>query len=464
MLEYVAFLITLLWFRFNAAIGSFVWGSTRNKRSKQYDDTVEHVSATSKSKTTDLSPIDVQQSRFTMTFGYLFNTPLNKQKLLASLQKLLTIYPQIGGVLIPKGHLLENQHENPSVEITFTRQLVPAPNAQDQYTEFKKYHCEEVPKDFPITPNQKLVSICVTTFSDQKTFLSVCLNHGVTDAQGFTRIMQSWGELYRGQTISEEPYVKTLEIQNKGPVTDEQALQSGWYDEIFVHNMYNTLKLMSMGCVMKHYYFSKNEIETYKKRIAQESGYKHLQGRIVSTNDILCALFWRTMAQCNKHVLMDEQFSLIFTLNYRTKYPNVPANYLANAITHVYLSLPKKKLLQLELSQLVLLVRNAVDEYDQKKIEHSLNYFDQKLLKYGYIGLADVGSYELRNGILITNFTKFDAYRTQFEDFPERFVLPPTSMPNIHTVINQKSGGIEWIMSATKEASEELDKIDIKNL
>ncbi|KAL0485099.1 apolipoprotein A [Acrasis kona] len=68
---------------------------------------------------------------------------------------------------------------------------------------------------------------------------------------------------------------------------------------------------MTMGCFMNHRVFTVEEVERIKSQVRQDC--QDLHGRVISTNDILSAHYWKVMAEVNDHVSPESDATIRLT-------------------------------------------------------------------------------------------------------------------------------------------------------
>jgi hypothetical protein len=94
-----------------------------------------------------------------------------------------------------------------------------------------------------------------------------------------------------------------------------------------------------------------------------KNGKADLKDRIVSTNDVLCAHMWKLSAVVREEDSLDELYNFGEVINFR-KILGMGKNYPWNACTTGSTQkLTRKTLLESDLSEIVVLIRNLADSY-----------------------------------------------------------------------------------------------------
>ena len=93
------------------------------------------------------------------------------------------------------------------------------------------------------------------------------------------------------------------------------------------------------------------------------NGKTDLKGRIISTNDVLCAYMWKISAMVREDDPLDQIYSFGEVVNFR-RILNMGNNYPWNAATRITLNnLTRKMVLDSDLSEIAVLLRNLAESF-----------------------------------------------------------------------------------------------------
>jgi len=148
---------------------------------------------------------------------------------------------------------------------------------------------------------------------------------------------------------------------------------------------------------------------------------------IVSTNDIMTALFWKLKAVLNNPYRFNDPIICSLVINTRAWLPDrVPKNYFGNALSFLCLSKKRGDLIDADLSQVVYWVRETITKLKKEDFEMDLHWYPH-VTKHGVDNLLlfyarwAVDGYEYSNAryimdrdLMISNLAKLPTLNVDF--------------------------------------------------
>lgn len=284
-----------------------------------------------------LPPPDVQQCRFVRSFLFLYEQELDLGLLLQGFRDAMREFPHVGGVLQQRfskeGAKERNglqemwvEHSAPRVEFVVVRYDDTTLPEELKGMDIGAASCDAanwqsmsspINCDSPAALGVPLARIQVTYFDNPlagapvRTAVSLFLSHGIGDANSalyFTRFWAAATRKHAGvSSFDEEP----LPNMDKSPlaaeppvahVTAQRALQVGWRKACSIAVVWRFMRyswLHAKPCHAVYFYqrvFTCEEVSLLKDHVRRVAGAR-LKGRVLSTNDVITALFfkWRCL-------------------------------------------------------------------------------------------------------------------------------------------------------------------------
>ncbi|CAG8638949.1 3084_t:CDS:2, partial [Dentiscutata heterogama] len=326
------------------------------------------------------------------------NNFMNIQKLLASLEEVLTDYYPLAGTLKsePDGRSIIDCNDR---GVKFI--IAECSDITINQLENKKWEHSAIPHELlPSSPIPNKIDPILfiaqhTTFADGSVALGVYMHHQIIDGFGCYTFMKNWGRKARFEQI--DP-----------PIHDRSLLKASGNPPTHVPHEYFIMKPRSektsniqkspatSSLTTKIFHFSQDNlkrlIDYYSIGISNENW--------ISTSDALIAHIWRTSTRARKIDLNTEVFCGIAIDGRDILIPPIPKNYYGNTTFHLRLKMDVFQLINGTPSSVALQIRKAVTNMNNSHIRSIIDWIEQQPDKS-----LIMPSFML-NDIAITNWSK----------------------------------------------------------
>uniref|UniRef100_A0A914W7R7 Uncharacterized protein n=1 Tax=Plectus sambesii TaxID=2011161 RepID=A0A914W7R7_9BILA len=216
--------------------------------------------------------------------------------------------------------------------------------------------------------NGELLTVRVTTLTDQSVILGVGMHHSLADATGTFNFIRSWADAARGLEIAKpnRDRNRLLGVSTSSPLSahPEYALMP--------ENPapFPTLPPLTAATFL----FNRDALDSLKAEALKEVAHLTNQPRLLSTNDALCGLILRCVYRADSVAAQDIKFGM--AVNGRSRLnPPLPDNYFGNVNFFAFASISKQKLLASDgLGYAATAVRNSVDHMTNEYMVDALNW------------------------------------------------------------------------------------------
>ena len=293
-------------------------------------------------------------------------------------------------------------------------------------------------------------------------------HHSTSDAAGWTGLIRSWAKhtaaATQGSTITPN---QSFEISDRSPlfqisydlalenceqlvkVEDPTVLTNAL--QVALNN--NSRKATPMDTVNSFWYFSPERLRALK--IAAQSTEETPSW--VSTNDALCALFWRHLVIARKLTTYDTT-SFQTPCNIRGRLsPKLHRDYVGNAVVHAHLSYPIEELCSknLSLPTIASAIQKAIDRIDEPLVRNVWGIIDS-------LPTMRSARYNInpRVGVFMSTLADYDWYGFDWGTHMGRMARLRNPMVNqvagVTVQPRLRDGGLEIFASLEPEVFEQL--------
>mmetsp|Transcript_47919 Transcript_47919/g.113891 ORF Transcript_47919/g.113891 Transcript_47919/m.113891 type:complete len:615 (+) Transcript_47919:85-1929(+) len=394
---------------------------------------------------TRLSPFDIWESRFPLVIAFVYkdSSKLDFGRLASSLSKLLIKYPAIGGVYRKQGQSILVEHPEPRVEFILG---TPEHDRHDDWSRglFSQVVQASISCGMPVKEGRPLFEVRLTPITGGRCILSACISHGLADMHSIVRLMHDWAKITQGKAdeVLKKAVVSDRSALLEGPDADpemcEQAATEamGWLEKPLLSTMVGTsMSVVSHKSTVREFYFSLDNIEKLKAVVRSGRAWKTFQerGLKLSAHDVLTALLWRGSALIRAGS-PETVWPLTVVVNWRGRMQEITDEYWGNATTQPWKSFTKHQVMQMDLSEAALHVREIGDisDSDIKQIQARLSRIQRQKGAKGFIDITGPMTF-LGRGVYISNFSKFsEMYEADFGGgSPEVVRMPQPPIPGV---------------------------------
>lgn len=452
-----------------------------------------------------LCGIDAWLTHYPLDYSYYYDYQIDPQLLTVALSKLLGKIPQLGGRYSSEEDFEGNvvfgiNYRNPVVMFTFGHGAAGAkpnfdPKAVDERDWYDNF-CEGVHSGngiLPLPQGMSLFRPTLTHFDDGTSMLSIGGTHGFCDGDGFYKIMRCWAaemrdEKYEVPTCSRSSLLRVRkwnELQKDGTTKlknlQEDDVVLGKSVHATFSNLYeywSRLWLPQWPCrfyTVRSIKFTKADMNALKASVLKGNSGEKLKGMRLSTNDIVCGLFWKLRATINNGYSLTDPIKVVQVINTRKWLPEIiPKNYCGNALCMMVTEKRRCDLIQGDLSDAVYAIRSAVTALNAADMEKDM-LMHNLLLKNGmpmfhnnlFSWVTKEGGYVMDRDLFISNLLKLDSMTCDFgSGNPIR-----VKFHNNHELVTcyylfkwePDSSVMEWTMTVPVMDTEFYDKVKFKD-
>jgi len=302
----------------------------------------------------------------------------------------------------------------------------------------------------------------------RKTALSLSIEHIVADASSVSMFMGLFGDALSGkkdgQILPRQdalPLFKHVYSMNSERIDDftysyfdPTASFSFFRCQCF--NYFESKLKINGKIIAKEVTIGRKQLDDLKNRVVNEN--ELLKNEIVSSNDILCAIMWKSVAVGDAKLNRFSNDKLIIqrsVASFRDRCSFVSSNYFGNAFGIIFNSMTKKQLLQSKISDLVLFMKQTTKktvsnpQFWEDKIEEMVQrYFDPYQIDYGFPAFEGNDNY-----MGVTNWVK--PIETISKHFSDNCFLGvsalPMPIPHVNKIIpvstSDPEGGFRLVLS-----------------
>jgi len=350
-----------------------------------------------------LSPIDhvfTGAGSYPIEFVFAYNKTINEQKLLSSFKETIAFFPPMQSMLVKqegrywfhqdeKGFHFEVVEQNISFEETGKREIFIDPVSTEE--------------------GQPLVRIRLTQ-TPKGSVLGVSISHCIADGYSYFFFLARWARIYHRKTIIPPSHQRELLIMQSD---EEEAISS---DELLANTgLFLGEKRTDIRRDNLVWETIKYNKETLKSLL--DSAQKLCDVRL-SHNDVIVASLWKKyMKQWNTQ--SDDHLTYISCpFDFRRLLPDFPKTYFGNAVTMASTPLPYDKLLDANLAELAILVRNRIGSIKEEYIREGLKTLYNLTQKEGFSINERIHVCDPKNGLLVTNLSRLPVKDIEFNAGP----------------------------------------------
>lgn len=452
----------------------------------------------------ELTPFDVWESRFPLPLVLIYQPGRapSVETLVEGLEKLLAIYPSLGGRVRLEGGwgkdkaVVRFDKYIPGTASRGRCKLILGPvedekgyrNSDWERGLFQEKWIGSVAVGLPIVTGKALFEVRLTPFANGGAALSACASHGLVDMQSMAQVMTDLAKLCRKEEVADHhdeslDYVmlrKNLVLPDSIRTHHSNRDPEGTEIPGFVEKMYmNMVKEMLPTAIAKtevrSFTFTRADVLALKAVVQGGRAWKCFQekGYRLSAHDVITAIIWQSLAAVHPYH-PQQDWGLVVIVNWRGKSHRIPLNYFGNATISPKTSRTMKELLhEMDLSECALIVRE-LGNVSAEEVEHLIVRKNQ--IQHGDGSQGEQGSSDIDRlinlsanandggcGVFISNFSKFDLYDVDFGDGrPDVVRFPHPPLPGFCYAYNSADGGsdINVVVTVFEEDSKRLFGID----
>lgn len=324
-----------------------------------------------------------------------------------ALSRLLAKVPIIGGVLCKIDETTMGiDHSNPQIDFLYGESdLIPSidPNDQKKPNWYMKYTRGgnfgfPYPKGKPVFKATLIHYPNLKKNGEKATLIAIGSSHSLHDGEAFFMIMRCWGNEIRGISDYEIPnfdrsklIIKPNEIKDFKPNT---VILGQNFELSTAPYFWNKSAIPpSRYWVPYVWNFTIDDINALKQTALQGSKGEQLKKMVVSTNDIITALFWKLRGLLNRNYEFRHPVLCVLVINTRTWMPErYNKNHLGNGLAFLMLTKTRQEIIDADFSEVVYWVRERISQLKKEDFENDLH-------KYAHItkhGIDRIYAYHTR--------------------------------------------------------------------
>ncbi|XP_026429777.1 omega-hydroxypalmitate O-feruloyl transferase-like [Papaver somniferum] len=236
---------------------------------------------------------------------------------------------------------------------------------------------EKLVYDINGVKNPPLLVAQVTKFKCGGFCLGLSMDHIIFDGIGAMEFMNSWGEVTRGLSISNPPFLDRTLLKAGIPPNVKFA---HFFEQIIDRS--NTLALLEKEMhVKKSFVFHMEKLEQLKKIAMEDEVLEKC-----TTFETLAGFMWRAQIK-SLRLHPDQQVRVLFTVDGRSKLdPPLPKGFFGNAAMLMSCQSSARKILDNPLSSTVQKIQEKIkmvtDDYIRSRIDYFEEQHERKPLTY----------------------------------------------------------------------------------
>lgn len=433
---------------------------------------------------TILSNFDTVNAAIELLYCYSFKKPLNHEKLEKSINQVVSIIPEINGVL--KKEIIQGspttgmsiKHSKDEIKIRFkeidnkaTEESIMSCGKPEG--EFKKISLKKGAILHSLVDHIKVTgSLALPMIYDEKVLaithlylknldisvLSVSINHSICDAAAFSYFMDTWGKIYGGKLDE----VNDLKV--------DRTIFKAKKDEKFMNKVLKKEDLVKIGRAYPfsgadmwtfnklftpfNVYFSKKRIEEMKKVVIDETGTK----KRISTHDVISAHYMKMLSYIRDD-LNTKNYPFVCHINFRKKFKDCEEYYFGNGVTTLGFDITRREIMSSSFATLALKVRDLVDSLEEKDIQNVINYHYENKFPLPTV------PYNFTYGTIANDWRILERKLPQFGDSEclRWFSPAKVALPNSFFLMNDPNGGVNVMSTFETVIFGRTKRLDLTN-
>jgi len=339
---------------------------------------------------TPLTAIEAWLCHTPVDYSLFWDYEINCEEAKQALSRVLAKIPIIGGVFCEiDSTTMGIDHSNPQIDFLFAEtDLVPTIDYKERdkpnwYMKFTRGGNVgfPYPKGKPVFKATLIHYPNPKKNGEKSSLLAIGSSHSLYDGEAFFVIMRCWGNEIRGIHEYDVPnfdrsklILKPDEVKDFKPGTT-----------ILGKNFELTTKLFSWykGAIppSRHWTpylwkFTIDDINALKQTALSGSQGEQLKKTVVSTNDIITALFWKVRGLLNRDYEFKHPVLCVMVINTRAWLPErFNKNHCGNGLSFLILTKTRQQLIDADFSQVVYWVREKIAAIKKEDFENDLHMY-----------------------------------------------------------------------------------------
>jgi len=377
-----------------------------------------HGSSTASSQ--PLNGFDLKGHHELFPHSFVYETVLDEEKLIDSLQQMLRINPYFSGRIIShekaSGRVILN---NGGAEFSVERikKAIPKYGINNPLKKDAEYFCPLV-NTVGFSEETPLLRVKLFQFNDGS-ILSMTASHQLTDGVGLFEFMKDWAAVANGREPGFRGHDRftlthNFEGAEKSHLNRLRELANSGTGENRSANEVPITKIIRIS-------------QSLIRKIMEEQRSVLKSGAWVSAQDVLTALLWKNLINFDQ-IEKYERVSLLTAYNIR-RLLSLPPNYVGNAVTNRLIDFLVKDVMDLSVVGVARVLRESIESLKKEDCLNDLMFWD------GLLNEERKNTFFLRktipkNWIVINNLSKFGWDRVDFGGKPVWFDIP--AFPNVN--------------------------------
>ena len=296
----------------------------------------------------------------------------------------------------------------------------------------------------PVTtaPGESLASLKITEGKDGTT-IGFSLSHAVADGFTYFMILNALAAMMRETSKSGvAPIIATTPMNHVRQRLSAMASLAVHHNNdehqdlglrgFSVSNHRRDIPRTSIRYTQRHF--------TKKDLTALFQDFSDAPKRL-STNDMICAALWRDFARDFDQGSAD-RISLVAPFDFRRAYPDFPKNYAGNAVVLARVERERNGLINGDLTETALLIRDAVNSVNPAYVNHTINQLMSNQGTDQWAGLGYVHIVDPDAGLLITNLSRMSFASLDFGTGAPVYCRPLTPCQRAIVLLSDGADGI----------------------
>ena len=357
-----------------------------------------------------LSPVDyifTGTASQPITFAFFYSHQFDNKKLVESLNEALVYFPILKSKL---KKISEYDYEYHISEDELTIDIIDS----EVYFE-KNARIEDL-----ITPVNSLIDEPLTkiklTQAPNGSVLVISISHALVDGFSYFHFLTSWARIYRGENFI-KPHISRDIVSSYLNNGDDVITKEKVYADCGLFYGAERGGVQTNKLITERIFIPDEII----KAGIDAANKKH--NITFSENDWITAMIWKKYVPLWNRSEDNPQTYVTCPFDFRRVLSGFPKNYFGCALSFVSVSVDLKTLIETEIEDLAVLIKQSVSKIKSDQIKNSLTTLDDLRKEHGLSAMERIHLRHPENGIIITNLTRMPLREIDLGfGKPERFI------------------------------------------
>lgn len=354
-------------------------------------------------KSIPLTPIDhvfTGTGSYPIEFVFSYNSLLDEKRLLRSFEETIKLFPPIKSKLkiVDGRYWFEENQSGYHFEVVTS-------NINFDETEKREIFIDPV----DTVEGEPLTRIRLTQ-TPLGSVLGVSISHCIADGFSYFFFLACWARTFHGKSIMPPSHQRDLLIQDldKSAVISSKELLTG--TGLFLGN--KRVDIHRDKLIWESIKFSKEQLKSLLEKTQKECEVR------LSFNDVIVASLWKRYLEQWGGNTNDGLTYISCPFDYRRLRKNFPQTYFGNAVALATTTLPYENLMNANLSDVAILVRNSIASINEKYIDEGLRTLGTLTKCDGVSVNEKIHVCHPEGGLLVTNLSRLPVKEIEFNAGP----------------------------------------------